>query len=806
MKFPLLSCGLVLVALVLVSERPATVTLGQGQASVSPIESQRALVDQYCARCHNQRLKGGGFSWSDVDLAHPELNAQQAEKVIRKLRAGMMPPAGQPRPAAAAVDTFVSALETKIDAAAATHPHSKAPELHRVNRREYRNSIRDLLDVDVEVSALLPPDARTGSFDNMADALTVNPALMQAYVRAADKIARLAVGDPQAPPVMVKYDVPKVLNQMRHVEGAPFGTRGGTSVIHNFPADGEYSFKLELYFYYTGELIGGNLPESLQGQELEVSVDGARVAVFKIDPLLEEPTGVMTTPPVKIKAGPRRLSAAFVAKADGPVEDQYRLVEQTIMDISVALHPGMTALPHLMTLTVTGPLKVTGVSETPSRKKIFTCYPAKKAEEESCANKIITNLVTRAFRRPATPEDLEGLLEMYKVGRAEGQFEAGIRTAVQAIIAKPEFVFRFEQVPDGVRPGESYRIADLELASRLSYFLWSTAPDDQLIELASHGKLRDAAVLEKQVKRMLADPRAETLATNFAAQWLRLTGLTEIHPEPTIFPDYTRNLAQSMRRETELVFDSIVREDRNIRDLLTADYTFVDERLARHYGIPNIAGPQFRRVKLSDPNRFGLLGKGAVLTLTSLANRTSPVARGKYVLEVLIGSAPPPPPPVVPPLKENVNNEKVLSVRERMEEHRKNPACSGCHKIMDPIGLTLENFDAIGRWRMNDGLARVDAASEMYDGAKLDGPSSLRQAVLGHSDAFIGNFAENLLAYAVGRILDHRDMPAVRAITRQAAKSENRFSAFVMGIVKSAPFQMRTLNSATDEQVQAERK
>jgi hypothetical protein len=465
----------------------------------------------------------------------------------------------------------------------------------------------------------------------------------------------------------------------------------------------------------------------------------------------------------------------------------------------------MTILPHLQTLTVTGPLKITGVSETPSRKKIFTCRPARPADEEGCARTIISNLATQAFRRKSSEEDLESLLEIYKLGRSEGDFETGIRTALQAIIAKPEFVFRFENVPAGVRPGESYRISDVELASRLSYFLWSSSPDEQLLTLAGQGKLKDPATLEKQVRRMLADPRAETLSTNFVAQWLRLAALEEIHPEPTIFPNYTRNLARSMRREVELLFDNIVREDRNIQDLLTAEYTFVDEVLAKHYGIPNIVGARFQRVKLDDPNRFGLLGKAAFLTSTSLANRTSPVARGKYVLEVLIGSAAPLPPPVVPPLKEAVNNEKVLSVRERMEQHRSNPACSGCHKIMDPIGLTLENFDATGRWRVNDGQARVDAASEMYDGAKLDGPASLRRAVLSHSDAYLDNFAENLLAYGLGRMLDYRDMPAVRSISRQARKTENRLSAFVLGVVKSAPFQMRTLSPAT-ENAQPERR
>ncbi len=768
-------------------------------SSVTAVESQRALVDQYCAGCHNDRMKSGGFSWTTIDLSHPEQNAKQTEVVIQKLRSGMMPPAGAKRPERAALDGFASALETRVDTVAAARPHSKAPELHRINRREYRNSVRDLLGVDIDVTSMLPPDARTGSFDNMSDALTVNPTLMQAYVRAADKIARQALGDPEAAPVMVKWDVPKVVNQMKHVEGAPFGTRGGVAVVHQFPADGEYNFKLEFYYYYLGELIGGNLPENLQGQEIEVSVDGERVAAFKLDPLMEEQSGVLSTPPIHIKAGPRRLAAAFLSKTEGPVEDQYRLVDQTIMDVSVGLHPGMTTLPHLQTFTVTGPLKITGISDTPSRRKVLTCTPSKPSEEEPCAKSIVANLVGKAFRRPASPEDLEGLMEMYKIGRQEGPFEAGIRTAVQAIIAKPEFVFRFERVPDGVQPGQSYRITDLELASRLSYFLWSTAPDDQLIEVANQGKLKDPPVLEKQVRRMLADPRAETLSTNFAAQWLRLTGLAEVHPEPTIFPNFTRNLATSMRRETELLFDSIVREDRNVLDLLSADYTFVDETLAKHYGIPNVAGAQFRRVRLTDPNRFGLLGKGAILTQTSLANRTSPVARGKYVLEVLMSAPPPLPPPVVPPLKETVNNERVLSVRERMEDHRKVQPCLGCHRIMDPIGLSLENFDAVGKWRVNDGPAKVDPASEMYDGQKLDGPASLRQALLNRSDAFITGLAENLLAYGVGRVLDYQDMPAARSVRQNAMKNDNRFSAFVMGVVKSVPFQMRTLNSATED-------
>lgn len=793
MRYSIVGCG-VLWAVLLLGTQPSATSVQSPQATPAPpVDASRAFVQTYCIGCHNDRVKSGGFSWTSIDLAHPELNARQAEEVVRKLRAGLMPPAGARRPDDATMLAFRSSLEEKLDRAAALQPFYRSPELHRLNRREYRSALRDLLGIDVDVAALLPPDPRTGAFDNMSDALTINPALMQAYVRAADKVARQALGDPTATPVMAKYDVPKVVNQMRHIEGAPFGTRGGTVITHVFPADGEYTFRAELYFYYLGELIGGNLPESLQGQELEISIDGDRVAAFTIDPLYEGNAAPLTTPPIAVTAGPHKLAAAFVAKADGPVEDQVRLVEQTILDVSVGLHPGMTTLPHLQSLYVVGPTRVLGLSETPSRKQILVCRPASAAEEEPCATRIIESLVRKAFRRPATRDDVDTMLRLYRVGREEGTWEAGIRTVVQAIIARPEFVFRFERVPEGVRAGQTYRIDDLELASRLSFFLWGSVPDDALIDDAAKGRLRDAEVLQKQVKRMLADRRADNLSTSFASQWLRLTGLAEVHPEPTIFPDFTRNLAQSMRREVELLFDTIVREDRSVKDLLTADYTFVNETLAQHYGLPDVSGPAFRRVTLTDKNRHGLMGRGAILTMTSLANRTSPVVRGKYVLEVLLGAPPPLPPANVPPFMETVNNEPVRTVRERLEQHRKNPTCAGCHKIMDPIGLTLENFDAIGRWRNNDGGYRIDPSSELYDGRKLDGPVSVQRALVTYMDAFRHGFAEQLFTYALGRLLDERDLPAARAIARAAARQNDRFSAFVMGIVTSAPFQMRTL-------------
>jgi len=767
------------------------------QNDVSSVESQRALVNQYCAVCHNERLKSGGFNFADLDIAHPELKAEQAEKVIRKLRAGMMPPPNAKRPDASSLKALATSLESRIDAAASKEVRVVAPELHRVNRNEYHNSIRDLLAVDEDVSAFLPPDEKTGGFDNMADALSVTPALMEGYVRAAEKISRDAVGDPQAPPVMVQYMVPKVTNQYRHVEGAPFGTRGGESVIHNFPADGDYVFKLQLYYWYTGELVGSKLPQSLQDQQIEISIDGERAAIFKIDPQAQETEGDLITEGIKVKAGPHRVTAAFIAKYDGTVEDQYWVVEQTLVDVSIGTHPGITGLPHLRSMFITGPMKVSGVSDTPSRRKVFTCHPATPKEEEPCATQIITRLAKQAFRRPVTPEDLEGLMTEYQVGRQDGNFEVGIRTAVQAILAKPEFVFRFERIPSNVGPGRNFRISDLELASRLSYFLWSSAPDDQLLTLAGQGKLKDPIVLQQQVKRMLADRRAEQLSTNFAGQWLRLGGLLDATPDSAMFPNYTRNLGTSMRREIELFFDSIVRDDQSVLNLLTADYTYVDEILARHYGIANVLGNRFQRVQLTDPNRFGLIGKSGILTMTALANRTSPVARGKYVLEVLVGSPPPNPPPNVPKLKESSPSEKVLTVRERMEAHRAVEPCRSCHQIMDPIGMALENFDPIGLWRSKDGGVDINASGTMYDGAKLDGPVSVRQAVMNHSEAFVGNFTQNLLAYGVGHVLDYRDLPAVRAIMRDAAKDNNHFSAFVLGVVKSPLFQMSKNNNTT---------
>ncbi|MEZ5289982.1 MAG: DUF1592 domain-containing protein [Vicinamibacterales bacterium] len=594
---------------------------------------------------------------------------------------------------------------------------------------------------------------------------------------------------------MSMYTVPKVVNQMRHVEGAPWGTRGGTAVVHTFPADGEYTFRLAFYYDYLETLFGQSLPPNLQDQQIEVSVDGARVALFTIDPNVPETKNLLTTPKIAVTAGPHRVAAAFLAKFDGPTEDAFRQVEQSMIDISAGI-PGLVALPHLLSMTVAGPHVVQGMSDTPSRRRVFLCRPAAGADEMPCAQRIVTALARRAYRRAPTAADTEMLMGYYKEGRQGGDFESGIRLALQAIIANPKFVFRFERpAPAAARTAATYRITDVELATRLSYFLWSSAPDDRLQRLAAAGTLSQPATLEREVRRMVADPRSRALADSFAFQWLRLQSVKEADPDGGLYGNFTRNLGQSMTEETTLLFDLLVREDRGLLELLTADYTYVDELLAKHYGMPGVAGRTFRKVPVTDPNRRGVLGQASVLTLTSLATRTSPVMRGKYVMEVLMGVAPPAPPPNVPPLMENVENEQALSVRERLAKHRSNAACSACHSMMDPIGLALENFDAIGNWRATDAGTRVDPSGQLFDGTPLDGPGSLRAALLSRQDSFVLTFTENLLSYGLGRLLDARDMPTVRAIVRDAAKTDYRLSSFLMGVVTSVPFQRRQVEA-----------
>jgi Protein of unknown function (DUF1592)/Protein of unknown function (DUF1588)/Protein of unknown function (DUF1587)/Protein of unknown function (DUF1585)/Protein of unknown function (DUF1595)/Cytochrome C oxidase, cbb3-type, subunit III len=771
--------------------------------TVMPLATQRALIAKYCATCHNDELKTGGFSWASVDLAHPEKNAERVEDAIRKLRAGVMPPSGMPRPDAATAKALAASLEAAIDKAASPRLSLGKPLIHRLNRDEYHNSIRDLLDLDVDVASLLPADVQSHGFDNMADVQTISPALMDGYIRAAGKISRLAVGDTGISPFVTTYQLTKEVSQLDHVDGAPIGTRGGMSVIHNFPVEGDYVFKLSFYYSIDGPLFG---KIQGKGEQIEVSINGERIEVFDIDPLRTKWID-MQSKPVHVKAGPQRISAAFLQNAEGPLEDAISPLGESLVDLNEADKAGLTSLPHLHDFAISGPFNVTGAGDTPSRRRIFVCKPESSDQELPCARNITGTLMRRAYRRPVTEPDMERVLNLYQKGRNEGSFDSGIRMALQALIANPEFVYRFERQPAGVAPGAPYRISDLELASRLSYFIWSSAPDDELLSLAAQNKLHDAAVLEKQMKRMLGDPKTDALTVNFASQWLHLRNLKDVQPDPYVYPSFNKNLADSMRRETELFFGSIVSEDRSITDLLTADYTFVDELLARHYGIPNVLGSRFRKVQWPDANRRGLLGQASILTLTSVSNRTSPVQRGKYVMEVLLGTPPPPPPPNVPPLKENAasGNEKQLSVRERMEQHRATEPCASCHKMMDPIGFSLENFDGVGAWRVADSGRRIDVTGQLFDGTKLDGPVSLREAVLKHTDSFAESFTESLLTYALGRVTDYRYMPAVRAIEREAAKDNNRFSAFVLGIVKSEPFQMNAAEETTVSSAAAKR-
>ncbi|RUA02710.1 MAG: hypothetical protein DSY84_03535 [Candidatus Neomarinimicrobiota bacterium] len=648
---------------------------------------------------------------------------------------------------------------------------------------------------EVNVESLLPPDDMSQGYDNMSDVLTVSPALLEGYISAAGKISRLAVGDPGATPLVDTYLVPQAVSQLRHVPGTPFGTRGGTVVTHNFPADGEYVFRLSFYYSSIGPVFGDNIPA--EGEQIEIAVNGERVALLDFDRKMKT-TEDLRTLPITIAAGPQTISAAFIQRAAGPVQDFVMPFERALADLSTGHFPGLTGLPHLRNLGIDGPYNITGVSETASRRRIFSCRPATTTDDDErpCAREIIARLARRAFRRPVTDGDLTHLSALYDTGRAEGDFESGVRTALQAILADPEFMFRFERTPPGVAAGASHRVSDLELASRLSFFLWSSIPDDTLLTAAEQGRLSDPVELERQVRRMLADPRSETLSTSFASHWLRLQNLRDAHPDVYLFPDWDENLNRSMRRETELFFDSIVREDRSLLELLTADYTFVDQRLATHYQIPNIVGPRFRRVPVADEHRRGLLGHAGILTLTSVSNRTSPVIRGAWILDVLLGTPPPTPPANVPPLQENETGAAHLSVRERTVAHRANAFCAACHNIIDPIGFALESFDAVGAWRTKDSGFPVDPSGTLYDGTRVDGPLSLRRFLLDNEDLFLTNFTRNLLMFATGRVFQPDDMPAVRTIVRDAVRQEHRFSAYVIGVVTSTPFQMRRADEA----------
>ena len=780
---------------------------GTGAASAQP-HDDRALVTRYCVGCHNDRTLTAGVSLQGVDFDRIGEHAGEVElweKVVRKLRARAMPPAGRPRPGEAEYAGLVARLETAIDAAAADVPNpGRRPAVHRLNRAEYANAVRDLLALDVDTRALLPADDSGYGFDNIADVLSVSPMLTERYLSAARKISRLAVGDPNLAPATEIFTVDKYLKQDGRVsDDLPFGSRGGLAVRHTFPVDGEYVAKIYLSRTYDGRLRG-----LADRHDLEVRLDGALVRTLTVGGPVRDAAGaeqrrdyrnaaddgqeVRFTAP----AGPHLLAVTFVDQA--AVLEGMRRPHYAVTSYEYA--GDQTLDPGIGRVELRGPYNVTGRGDTPSRRVVFVCRPPAGAapsgpEETACARRILGQLGRRAFRRPLDDRDLDMLLGFFRQGREKGDFDAGIEMALRRVLVSPDFLFRRERDPAGAAADAAYPVSDHELAARLSFFLWSSIPDDELLDLAERGVLRDAGVLEAQAARMLADPRSASLVENFGGQWLYLRNMALVAPDPYAFADFDANLRRAMARELEMFLDRQIRQDRSVLDLLTSDETFVNQRLAEHYGIPNVYGNHFRPVALDgalSPRR-GLLGKGSVLTVTSYAHRTSPVVRGKWLLENILGSPPPPPPPDVPALAENDDRgEPPRSVRERLEVHRENPACAGCHRVMDPLGFALENFDAIGRWRtVTEAGTPVDAAGELVDGTPVDGPESLAAALLKRPENFVTTVTEKLLTYGLGRGAEYYDAPAVRRIVREAKDDDYRWSAVIAGIVRSVPFQMR---------------
>jgi len=747
----------------------------------------RAFVEQYCVGCHSDRLKTGGVSLNGVLGQNIGQNVATWEKVVRKLQARTMPPAGLPRPAEAAYESTVSSLESSLDRLAAAKPNPGRPDtFRRLNRTEYHNAIRDLLDLDVDVSALLPSDDASHGFDNVTVG-ELSPTLLERYLSAAQKISRLAVGGAVRAPGGETVMLPPDLTQEQHFDELPFGTRGGTLVHYDFPLDAEYEIQLRLTRDRNEHV------EGLTGtHQVELTIDGERVQVFTAKPPQRGADHEVVDKEfhlrVPVKAGPHELAATFIKKPSVLLETERQPYQA---HFNMDRHPRVQ--PALYSISVTGPFNPTGPGDTPSRRRIFVCHPVKTSEQDDCAKRILATVAKRAWRKQVADSELQVPLRFYREGREEAGFENGVEMGLRAVLMSPKFLFRIEQDPPKIAPQTPYALSDNDLASRLSFFLWSSIPDDELLDTAIHGRLKQPEVLEKEVRRMLADQRSEALVNNFADQWLYLRNLASVSPDARMFPDFDDNLRQAFRRETELFFESIMREDRSVLDLLRAKYTFVNERLAKHYGIPNVYGSRFRRVTFDDNDvRGGLLSQGSVLTVTSYATRTSPVLRGKWVLANILGAPPPPPPPNVPVLKERAETDKPLTMRERMAEHRANPACAGCHKLMDPVGFALENYDAVGRWRTTENGAPVDSAGGLPDGSSFQGAAGLRKALLSRPEIFVTTTTEKLMTYGLGRGVEDFDAPAVRRIVRDAQKDDYRFSELVLGIVRSVPFQMRS--------------
>jgi hypothetical protein len=748
------------------------------------------IVPQYCINCHNDELKRGDLSFAKFDLAQAGQNQEVVEKMIRKLAAGMMPPPGSRRPTPEIYQTFLRTLEGKMDAAAVARPNPGGRVFQRLNRAEYSRAVRDLLNISVDASSWLPLDSMSANFDNIADEQALSATLLESYLNAAGDVSRMAVGDRTAPPIDRTYTNTSYMSQhpWDQLEGAPHGTRGGMVVDHVFPADAEYVFAVNITSGDNSRL-----------EDIDISIDGERVALIRYENGQQrDADGRGATPipteSVFIKAGQHKVAATFVRRFDGPYEDLIRPHDWSYAGGGSG-GAGITTLPHLRDLIVKGPYKTTGLSETPSRKKIFSCRPTSPAEERPCARAIVSRLGGEAYRRPLSAKEIDAIMPFYDQGVVKGGFEGGVTTAIEALLSSPHFIFRLERQPPNVKPGAIYRINDYDLATRLSFFLWGAPPDKELMTLAGRSELGLPATLEKQVRRMLADSRSEALGSRFAAQWLRLQDIDKVHPDPNFFPNFDDNLAGMMRRETEMFFNFLVREDRSVLDLYRADFTFVNERLARHYGFPNIAGNEFRKIQYPDDTRRGVLGHGSVLVQTSYANRTSPVLRGKWVMEVLMGT-PPPPPPMdgsVPALEETAEakNGKILTTRERLEMHRANPTCNSCHRFMDPIGLALDNFDVTAKWRQRENGADLDTKGDYYDGTPVSTPAELSAVLLKRPAPLLRTFTENLLAYALGRRAEYYDQPTVRAIVKSAEANDLKISSFIVGIATSDAFRMK---------------
>jgi len=765
-------------------------------AAVAPRVPDRAVVDRYCSTCHNDRLKTGGLSLDKVDIGDAGANSEVLEKVVRKLRAGLMPPEGRPKPDAATLETFTASLETLLDRHASAAPNPGRVASRRLNRAEYVNVIHDLMALEVDGTELLPSDMAGFGFDNNADVLSITPALMARYITAATKISRLAVASPDNRTSTSVYKVEFGTRQdARMSEDMPFGTHGGVAVRHTFPLDGDYTFAMRMVKDGTVSTIYGIEEDE---QEIELRIDHALVKRFKIGGKYKGPDpGVLIAIPEDDLEGHKihdyRVNADKELQIRLPVRAGTRLITVGFTD-SMPTFGGRSRgggrSAGIDVLQIAGPFDARSPEETPSRKQIFSCRPSSGRDEEPCARKIIMTLTRRAYRRPVAPRDVDPLMEIYREGRGERDFEFGIERAIEALLSSPKFLMRVETEPAGARPGGVYALSDLELASRLSFFLWRSMPDDELLDVAARGSLKTPAVLEQQVKRMLADRRSLRFVDDFSEQWLQVRNMRNHDVDPVLFGAFDPTLRDAMLRETELFFESQLREDRPIPELMTANYTFLNEQLAQHYGITDIYGSHFRRVTLTDDRRFGLLGKASILAETSYSNRTSVVLRGKWILENLLGAPPPPPPPNVPPLKENKPGEKPAALRERMEQHRNNPVCASCHNRMDPLGFALEHFDAIGRWRENDGGAEINATIAL-DGQTIDSPKAFRDALVGRGQQFVSTVAEKMVTYALGRGVDYADAPMIRQLVRDLGRNDDRWSALVLGVIKSAPFQMR---------------